>query len=358
MKALVTKQLNRRIGSPSVNAQKLTPLEPGASIEIVKIVTGDKVDGNNAWYQTSEGYYVWCGGCNKIFQPPNPIIEIIQEDSLFTNPNFMINYNEIIKNIPDAWKLTGGKGINIAVLDTGVNATHIDFNGIFNQSNTIDFTSSPSGIEDVYNHGTLVSGIIGARTLLNSGIRGVVPESNLFILKVGDDNGVFLPTNIINAINWASSNKIDILNMSFGINYNYYRSIITTLNNIQNSIIVSSAGEDDILIQSNFLYPAMHPQIISVGAIKQPINGVFNKALNYILPLIPMTSCDGANQNTYKTESGSSMSTALLTGVIALYLSYSGKSNLQKSTIMQELDKYSIAYNNNIELNDLYIIKP
>ena len=42
MKAIVTKLLNQRIGSPSVNAQKHIPLEPGTSIEIAQTVKGDK----------------------------------------------------------------------------------------------------------------------------------------------------------------------------------------------------------------------------------------------------------------------------------------------------------------------------
>lgn len=65
MKAIVIKLLNRRLGAPSVNAPKLSPLEAGTSIEIAQTVTGDKIDGNNVWHKTTEGWYVWSGGVSK-----------------------------------------------------------------------------------------------------------------------------------------------------------------------------------------------------------------------------------------------------------------------------------------------------
>lgn len=66
MKAIVIKLLNRRLGAPSVNAPKLSPLEAGTSIEIAQTVIGDKIDGNNVWYKTTEGWYVWSGGVSNI----------------------------------------------------------------------------------------------------------------------------------------------------------------------------------------------------------------------------------------------------------------------------------------------------
>jgi subtilisin family serine protease len=339
MKLTVTVNLNVRVGKPSLNAPCYQYIATGSILEVDgTLYPGDKYDGINTWYKDEAGNYYWSGGVEEI--------------------NQQINYNNLVLNIPVSWKETNGRGINVAVLDTGVNISHPDFKGIFNSTNAIDFTSSSSGIKDIYNHGTLMAGIIGARSSSNNGITGVAPECNLYILKVGDDDGDFLPVNIINALNWATLNNIHIINMSFSINYNRYLNIVNILNSIQNCIIVAAAGENNILLETNFLYPAMHPQIISVGAINQLINGEFNKELDYILPLLPVTSCCGNNKSLYSTESGSSMSAALLTGVIALFLSCNNKINLQKSTVKQELDKYTYPITNNLELNKLLIIKP
>jgi subtilisin family serine protease len=351
MKFVVTKNLNVRVGAPSINSPCFQYISPGNIIEVDGIYyKGDLYDGIDLWLRDKAGNYYWSGG----------VINESEGKNIIVDPNFnLINYNNIILNIPNDWRLTNGRGINVAVFDTGINVAHKDFDGIFNQNNTKNFSSSSSGIQDIYNHGTQITGIIGARTSTNNGIRGVAPECNLFVLKVGEDDGSFLPTNIIKALEWSKSNNINIINMSFSINYRYYhdQGIESALDSIQNCVIVASAGENSILTQ-DFLYPAMHKEVISVGAINQSINDKFCSNLNYILPLLQIPSCSGGNKILYKTESGSSISTAFLTGIIALYLSYSKTNNLQKTAIMQELDKSVSQYYSNMELNNLLIIKP
>jgi subtilisin family serine protease len=350
MKVVVTKNLNVRVGTPSVNAPCFKYVPQGSEIEVDgKLYKGDLYDDIDTWLKDLTGNYYWSGGVKYGYKEKNSNVDPTLN---------LINYNNIILKIPYDWSATNGHGVNIAILDTGINISHKDFNGIFNQGNALNFTSSLSGVKDVYNHGTQITGIIGARTSTTNGIRGVAPACNLFALKVGEDNGDFLDINIINALNWATSNDIHLINMSFSINYQRYQNVLKTLNNIRNCIIVAAAGENEILTKSNFFYPSMHPQIISVGAINQSINGAFNGKLNYMMPLLPIASCSGNDQILYKTDSGSSMSAALLTGAIALYLSYVNKNFLQKADIMQELDKYIFNYHNNMELGRLLIIKP
>ena len=103
-----------------------------------------------------------------------------------------------------------GKGSLIAILDSGIDATNEDFkNGkiLFVK----DFSNSGS-ITDTVGHGTHVAGIAaGARNGL--GTEGVAFDANLIIGKV-TANGIVTVNTLIPAVQWAASNKADVINMS------------------------------------------------------------------------------------------------------------------------------------------------
>ena len=118
---------------------------------------------------------------------------------------------------PKIWDQTKGKGITVAILDTGCDITHPDLKErIVGGSN---FTNDDGGKTDVYKdyngHGTHVAGTIAA-TKNNNGVVGVAPEANLLIIKVLDKNGSGQYEWIINGINYAIEQKADIISMSLG----------------------------------------------------------------------------------------------------------------------------------------------
>jgi major intracellular serine protease len=353
MKVTVTKNLNIRSGKPYItDTNNVSYYAPGQQVEVDRFISGQAINGNDKWFAISNtNNYAWTGGTDQS-----------QNFNLNANPYInLVDYSKLMSNIPQEWIKTKGAGINVAVFDSGINTTHIDFNNIFSSGNNgIDYTNSPSGLRDVANHGTHVSSLIGARTPNTHGIIGLAPQCNLFVIKVGDDSGSFFSDSILKGLTWASQNNIDIINMSFSINYQNYKNILPALGAIKNCVIVASAGEDDVLTNDNegFFYPAMDPNIISIGAIKQATQGDFYPTLNYLLPLIPVQGCSGIGENSYIQELGSSMSAAHLTGLIALYLSFINKSNINKGSIINALDKIAIPFNASIPLTSLTIIKP
>ncbi|ELS57054.1 S8 family serine peptidase [Streptomyces viridochromogenes] len=116
---------------------------------------------------------------------------------------------------PVAWKAGyDGTGVDVAVLDTGIDATHPDVKGRIAAAK--DFSDSGS-TDDGNGHGTHV-----ASTIAGSGARsggkhvGIAPGARLLVGKVLDDAGSGEDSGILAGMQWAVQQKAKIVNMSLG----------------------------------------------------------------------------------------------------------------------------------------------
>ncbi|MEU1304394.1 S8 family peptidase [Streptomyces shenzhenensis] len=105
-----------------------------------------------------------------------------------------------------------GKGVKVAVLDTGVDKTHPDLAGRVSLEK--NFSSSPDAV-DHFGHGTHVAATIGGSGSGN-GAKGVAPGADLISGKVLDNTGNGNLSDIIEGIEWATAEHADIVNMSLG----------------------------------------------------------------------------------------------------------------------------------------------
>lgn len=109
-----------------------------------------------------------------------------------------------------------GEGINVAVLDTGIDLQHTDFvnrMAIVQQS----FVEGVSSVQDGHGHGTHTAGTIWGPTTPSSGPRyGIAPRAQLYIGKVMADDGSGRDGDILAGINWAVTKHCDIIYMSIG----------------------------------------------------------------------------------------------------------------------------------------------
>ncbi|QDW30865.1 S8 family serine peptidase [Arthrobacter sp. KBS0702] len=119
-----------------------------------------------------------------------------------------------------ASKDDGGSGVNVAVIDSGIDGSHPDLN----VRGGVDCTSGePVKVTpiDVMGHGTAVAGVIGARNN-GSGIIGTAPGTALWSVRVVSDFGSITEASLICAIDWVTStrrdkdktNDIDVANIS------------------------------------------------------------------------------------------------------------------------------------------------
>ncbi|MFK4082975.1 S8 family serine peptidase [Kribbella sp. NPDC020789] len=116
---------------------------------------------------------------------------------------------------PAAWQrgLTG-KGVKIAVLDTGIDPTHPDVAGRIAAAE--DFSGS-GDVVDHFGHGTHVASIAAGNGAASGGkYKGVAPDATLLNAKVLDDTGNGYDSGIIAGMEWATAQGASVLNLSLG----------------------------------------------------------------------------------------------------------------------------------------------
>jgi subtilisin family serine protease len=116
---------------------------------------------------------------------------------------------------PEAWESGAtGKGVKIAILDTGIDATHPDLDEAVVASK--DFSGKGS-VADGNGHGTHVASIAAGSGEASGGEnRGMAPDADLIVGKVLDDQGVSRMSVVIEGMEWAAAQGADVVNMSLG----------------------------------------------------------------------------------------------------------------------------------------------
>ena len=117
-------------------------------------------------------------------------------------------------NAPAAWQLTTGTSETIiAVLDTGVDLTHPDLQGAFVPG--YDFVNRDEDPTDDHGHGTMVAGVIAARSNNRIGGAGACSRCSLMPVKVIAGNGSGNAADVAAGIVWAADHGARVINLSF-----------------------------------------------------------------------------------------------------------------------------------------------
>lgn len=222
-----------------------------------------------------------------------------------------------------------GKDIVVAVIDTGCDTKHPSLEGriLGGKNFTTDDNSNPNIYEDYQGHGTHVAGTVSSNKS-TLGTIGVAPDSKLLILKALDRNGNGDINWIVNAINYAVEQNVDIISMSLGCpqDSSYLRDAVNKALK-KNILVVCAVGNrgDRNADTDEMDYPGCYDEVIVVGAVDSNKNiasfSNSNRFVDVVAPGVDVLST--YKEGKYAKLSGTSMATPHVSGALALLLQWS-----------------------------------
>jgi subtilisin family serine protease len=173
-----------------------------------------------------------------------------------------------------------GRGVKVAVLDTGLDLTHPDFVGRVDPALLRNFVG-PGSVQDGHGHGTHCCGTVAGPAASRGPIRrySVAPDATLLVGKVLNDDGRGMDDGIISAIRWAAQEGARIISLSLGseravgapYNRAYERVAERLLARRPGVLLVAAAGNES---ERPWLTrpvgdPAACPSLMAIAAVDQ-----------------------------------------------------------------------------------------
>jgi serine protease len=179
-----------------------------------------------------------------------------------------VPYGVDLVHARELWPYTkGGGSINVAILDTGIDATHPDLKANYAGGyNT--FTKLDDPIDD-HRHGTHVAGTIAAADN-GIGVVGIAPETHIWAVKVLNSRGTGEDENVIAALEWVRAKKHQrggqwIVSMSLGSDVSSSLEAEAFARANDHGILsIAAAGNTGLTVPH---YPAAYPNVVAVAAV-------------------------------------------------------------------------------------------
>lgn len=203
-----------------------------------------------------------------------------------------------------------GAGVKVAVIDSGISAH--DELVIAGGVSTVDYTAS---YDDDNGHGTHVAGIIAAKRD-GKGMVGVAPDVKLYAVKAMGADGSGSLSDVIEGLDWAIANGMDIVNMSLGTpsDSRVLHSLIDTARQ-KNIIVVAAAGNESTSVS----YPAKYDSAVAVSAVDSAKQFAsfsnFGPEVDFAAPGVGIVSTYPGNR--FARMSGTSQATPHVAGLLA-----------------------------------------
>jgi type VII secretion-associated serine protease mycosin len=219
------------------------------------------------------------------------------------------------------WPTTIGTGVVVAVLDTGVLATHEDLIGsVLAGRDFVGDGVSPD--TDPNGHGTHVAGIIAAHANNDLGMAGAAPGVKILPVRVLDAHGAGTLSALAAGIVWASDNGASVISISLGTTVNDPAIADAVDYSGSHGVVIVAAAGNDGNTSNSLEYPAADRGVVSVGAVDATLTAAaFSNTSDTVAlsaPGVDIVSTWGTAPDAYRFESGTSMAAPYVAAAVAL----------------------------------------
>lgn len=266
-----------------------------------------------------------------------------EKNGYILEPEKLVHIPDLILSTlipPNTWGLEAtqvigspytGKGVKIAVLDTGFYNKHPDFTG---REMVLESFVEGENAEDLHGHGTHCIGTACGSSDVDGLRYGIAKESIIYAGKVLNNEGSGAESWVLDGITWAANNGCKVISMSLGSpvlpgeghSIAYERAARYAIS--KGAVVVAAAGNESKRSDNNFNpigSPANCPSILAVGAIDADLKmaDFSNRSINpdqkvdVVAPGVDIYS-SFAGPLRYRVISGTSMSTPHVAGILAL----------------------------------------
>jgi len=239
--------------------------------------------------------------------------------------------------LDELWTQSKGKGVKVAVVDTGVDIKNPQLTGAVDakagsvfkpdvkgeDGKPLDWGSA-NGTTDTVGHGTKVAGIIAARPTEGTGFVGLAPEATIIPLKQNDAEGHGTPDTLARAIDYAVDHGAGVINISQDTtgarkpSDRLEQAVDRALD--KGTVIVASAGNDGTGGNVKKTYPASYDGVLAVAASdRNNERAAFSQSGDFVgvaAPGVDMISTVPAGGHC--SDNGTSFSAPYVAGVAAL----------------------------------------
>lgn len=300
-------------------------------------------------------YYTTCNDV-VIYSDAVPIedssvaMAVVNNNDPFLQPSsqgYQYYHEEIHSTAAWNYNNTAGKGIKVAVIDSGIQKSHKELNGKATAS--VTYSTPYNKAEDNDGHGTHVSGIIAAKANNEEGGAGIAYNASIVSYKALEENPAMgtaggSTADIIKALNASVKSGARVINMSLGGPYYdalYEVAVDAAVN--KGIVVVAAAGNDGKALSktkgdANYYSPACFDNVITVSAKKQgeeSLASFSNYGGGIIDITAPGTGIASSVPDGYAWMDGTSQATPMVAAAAAYIFSVSPdlKNNKTKSAV-------------------------